>query len=1047
MASSLFTNTLHVCFDFVFAMDNPGLVSMFEALMASGLSGFLGCPTVLYEDALTEFFLNGSVRDGKVVSTIRGKQVEISEELFDTLHDSWVAQQSYMKDALTEFFLNGSVRDGKVVSTIRGKQVEISEELFANTFELPVDELTDLSEIPKDIVFDASNIFSFSGEQVRKVFDDGSYHLWSSNKLEQAAVQYSQGYGDCGIKASQGLCHQISLLLENVLNLELGDSSEFPSSRILTKKTVHRYVAINDKVGVEEVADVPRVKRTPVTKAVSRKRPAAVDEPIVKKKRTRVGKAAAVATDSALEAVPVQAVAPISTMPPPAPKRKIQKRKRRLALDSDVDIVGEPTTVSVEVSVENIVEEQRVEMPVDPVDQIVEQVIAETAQVETDVGRTNDSVPDVEDQGVKTADETELWFNLSYEEFATREANRPIETGKTATAAPTTDKNISDDESMTLEAILSTISNDLSLPSTFGKITPILFGKSISIPGVDEGDWYKASLPKINPIDKGKASLQERDPVKGNPVKEQFLLIVVDIDLLVQLREQVIDEVDRFFNSFSLKNLANLKIEDIYEKEGQVLSWAETDSTRISLQRKMYILTKYRELLLWKFLEIHLSNFVPGDATSVVDMKMGKAVLITVFEGPNRDRGAVIARSNTNIKSTCWIRTMLRINGTWVIEPYTLPPVSEFFKLLKKRWANVCIEAAAFFVSGKLLPVGSLNFCRAIAVVESAPVLSSQRLIVTSWGWSQLCTVFFRYSLFSRLLTVDFSISGSATVLIRPSLSPANIFDTGVQLPHISFSLASVSAPDVQLITSSVATNQNVQMDIYRHGDSPDSSADSSLHFNANVITTEDDAALDQFILPSSATDISASLAALRESFSKLVANQTRDSRKSGDAHSEVMSKNNHVERVFLDSLAAQNEDFRGLFKSIRQEAQNDNNALSLALKAVRTQNSILSTDLAATQKGVKDLKAALSKDFDDKLADIRNDLLEFRVETQEQLDSLGAHLAELIAFITKGSDDKKGEGSSSRPQPPPDDQNRPSGGSGSRADDPSRYGGGTVSR
>ncbi|KZV54494.1 hypothetical protein F511_27162 [Dorcoceras hygrometricum] len=305
----------------------------------------------------------------------------------------------------------------------------------------------------------------------------------------------------------------------------------------------------------------------------------------------------------------------------------------------------------------------------------------------------------------------------------------------------------------------------------------------------------------------------------------------------------------------------------------------------------------------------------------------------------------------------------------------------------------------------------------------------------------------FRYSLFSGFLTIDFSISGSAIVLIRHFLGSANIFDTGVQLPHIYFSPASVFAPDVQSITSSDAANQYVQMDIDRHGDSPDSSADSSLHFNANDISTEYDAALDQFILPSSTTDISASLAALRESFSKLVANQTRDYRKSGDAHSEVMCKINHVERVFLDSIAAQNEAFRGLFKSIRQEAQKDNNALSLALKAVRAQNAILSTDLAATQKEVKDLKVALSKDFDDKLADIRNDLLEFRVKTQEQLTSLGAHLAELIAFITKGSDDKKGEGSSSRPQPPPDEQNIPSGGSGSRADDPSRYGGDTASK
>ncbi|KZV56568.1 lysM domain receptor-like kinase 3 [Dorcoceras hygrometricum] len=386
---------------------------------------------------------------------------------------------------------------------------------------------------------------------------------------------------------------------------------------------------------------------------------------------------------------------------------------------------------------------------------------------------------------------------------------------------------------------------------------------------------------------------------------------------------------------------------------------------------------------------------------------MGKAVLLYSFEGPNRDRGAVIARSNTNIKSTCWIRTMIRINGTWVIEPCadywqqiprvvasrivaipsrfsyvdTLPPVSEIFKLLKKRWADVCIEAAAFVVSGKLLLVGSLNFCRAIVVVQPVSVFGFQRPTVTSWGWYQLCIEFFRYNIFSGLLTVDFSIYGLTTVLIRPSLGSANIFDIGVQLPHISFSPASVFAPDVQSITSSNASNQDVQMDIDRHDDSPDSSADSSLHFNENDISTDDDAALDQSILPSSATNISASLAALWESFSKIVANQTRDSRKSGDAHSEVMCKINHVERVFLDSLAAQNEAFRGSFKSIRQEAQNDNNTLSLALKAVRAQNAILSTDLATTQKEVKDLQAALSKGFDDKLADIRNDLLEFRVE------------------------------------------------------------------
>ncbi|KZV18705.1 hypothetical protein F511_37068 [Dorcoceras hygrometricum] len=113
-----------------------------------------------------------------------------------------------------------------------------------------------------------------------------------------------------------------------------------------------------------------------------------------------------------------------------------------------------------------------------------------------------------------------------------------------------------------------------------------------------------------------------------------------------------------------------------------------------------------------------------------------------MFEGRQRDHGTVIARSNSNIRSSCWIRTMILVNGSWVIEPCadywkllprpvicnevlpqlsyvdTLPPVSNFFKLMRKGWAVVSIEAQIFFLSGKLLPVGSLHFCRAIAVVE-----------------------------------------------------------------------------------------------------------------------------------------------------------------------------------------------------------------------------------------------------------------------------------------------------------------------------------------
>ncbi|KZV41827.1 hypothetical protein F511_37424 [Dorcoceras hygrometricum] len=191
------------------------------------LQGFLGCPAVIYEAALIEFFENALVRDGVVISTVAGKLVEIYEEL------------------------------------------------FAETFELPVEGLTNLSEIPKDPVFYAKSIVSLTGEPVsmsgkkkemkiefRLLCDimaktisvkAGSFDAITQEKflmiagitcgvqvnwnkilfnilkdmvtaetrqargfaiqisllLEniQLGTQYSEGYGYCRNKASQGLCH------------------------------------------------------------------------------------------------------------------------------------------------------------------------------------------------------------------------------------------------------------------------------------------------------------------------------------------------------------------------------------------------------------------------------------------------------------------------------------------------------------------------------------------------------------------------------------------------------------------------------------------------------------------------------------------------------------------------------------------------------------------------------------------------------------------------------------------------------------------------
>ncbi|KZV26438.1 cucumisin-like [Dorcoceras hygrometricum] len=118
MASSLISRSHHIYFDSVFRFDDAEIVQMFESLVTTGLMEFLGCPAIFHEHALIEFFANGSVKDGMVLSTIGGTAVEISESV------------------------------------------------FAATFGLPTEGLTDLSEVPRNLLSEAQSLFSASEKEV-----------------------------------------------------------------------------------------------------------------------------------------------------------------------------------------------------------------------------------------------------------------------------------------------------------------------------------------------------------------------------------------------------------------------------------------------------------------------------------------------------------------------------------------------------------------------------------------------------------------------------------------------------------------------------------------------------------------------------------------------------------------------------------------------------------------------------------------------------------------------------------------------------------------
>ncbi|KZV52938.1 hypothetical protein F511_35423 [Dorcoceras hygrometricum] len=308
MAYSLIANALQVNFDSVLGIpDNDGMVKMFRALESTGLRGFLGCPSVLYEEELEQFF--------------------------DT----------------------ALVKDNEILCVIHAKVVVITEDRFAGVFGLPTEGLTDLSEVPKNLVFDARSLFSMSGEPVKTfckkremkyefrllsdilaksvTLKDGLFDAVTHERFVlmtamhfELKVNWSKllfdilkEMADKSSKRAKGYAAQICVLLKGDPAVTLGEVKTIP---LLSAKTVSTYVATNKTIDARGESDEPEVAKIAVVKkkTVSKKQPAAAsDAPIVKKKRTTTGRAAPTEKDLELvtvaqDVVLIQIVEPISAV-------------------------------------------------------------------------------------------------------------------------------------------------------------------------------------------------------------------------------------------------------------------------------------------------------------------------------------------------------------------------------------------------------------------------------------------------------------------------------------------------------------------------------------------------------------------------------------------------------------------------------------------------------------------------------------------------------------------------------------------------------------
>ncbi|KZV34099.1 hypothetical protein F511_28350 [Dorcoceras hygrometricum] len=403
MASVFITNSYQVNFESVLMIpDNEGMLNMFKALEASGLRGFLGCESMVYEKELEQFF--------------------------DT----------------------ALVQDGDITGAISGKYFSVSQSQFAEIFALPTEGLVTFSDVPKHLVYKARSIISKSGEQVEihgkkrflkyeyRLLNDilakaitvkaGSYDAVTTERFQMmTAIQFGLKINwskivfsvlkemvDRTQKKARGYAAQIGVLLKSIPAITMGEGVPFPTSKILSMKTVNTYIATNQTIDdrgqseEQRMASEAIVKRKSKSKkksvstddtpveiiseiAGSKKRPATEgDAPVIPKKRRTVKRKASPSTTGmdivtvAQDVVPIQIVEPTpaaTAVVSPAPKCIYPKRKLILSTGSDDETLDEQESVK---ETAEVTDRETTVAPTDEVDVIIDQVIAETLKLGTD---------------------------------------------------------------------------------------------------------------------------------------------------------------------------------------------------------------------------------------------------------------------------------------------------------------------------------------------------------------------------------------------------------------------------------------------------------------------------------------------------------------------------------------------------------------------------------------------------------------------------------------------------------------------------------------
>ncbi|KZV23201.1 hypothetical protein F511_05040 [Dorcoceras hygrometricum] len=714
----------------------------------------------------------------------------------------------------------------------------------------------------------------------------------------------------------------------------------------------------------------------------------------------------------ATDVEPIQIVDPThdaATVPSPVLKRKSRKRKLVLSRDSDDESVGP----------EEIIKEADAAVAMSTVEADIAKVLEETLELGV-------SATERESQGVDEA-LFEEDFTRWLDDFVARH-NEPelVSTHNEAQAAGSIHSVADKEVNMPIDDLLIQICDAPLLPVTAAEVTMLRLGA------------FSSS------VDKGKAKLGEDEQVTDDAAKKMFALICRDVEVLVQVRDSLMQAVVDFFASFSLNSMPDMdSLKDLKEKERLMMAWAETNTLAIA----RYLTPD----LPGNAMAVQIANLLSvAHSHSIEDLKAQQQELNIEMVQSHSSLPAMNYIDSDDVRlahffsianSSCWVRPVFLMNGVWtpVQGPefwesscqlslflnklqIPAPAIQEIFVahisfiapdqywatvpwLMRIwRWAKVCEEVVEFGLSGSLRPARK-DVCHAITVfnlgVERIPA-NFLRLFVQGLACNSFADSVVKKDLgnteevvLTGIEEVELVSSDVSTVYRSPSPPSPGVdsleHDLRFALGPAIFSrveqeerLYFVQSPDSPPVASP-------------HHASSSSSIDVSLHFD----------------------DTDVPVRAQADTQAPASADFTKFTERIHTSNCEMLSKLNAVEvGVRGDLLKMQSllcQSFETACRVLEREGNTHTAQFNDLKKGLMAPVGTISGNLFDIKKKQREQDARLLA-MDEQIAAIRNDHLEFQSKIAADILSLSTQVGDIVDFLRSGVA-KKGEmGSSSRP-------------------------------